>query len=111
MTRVRAIVLDPRTNDPVSARIWPWPYLTELQRLVDGYVTVVYNAREPHWHAYIAEQAQNRGLPFNARATELTRMTYTDAAPIHGTAVIVGTGRHGVDIDVPHQVLRQLGLT
>lgn len=86
------------------------PDLGTYQRIVGAFVAIYYP--DLHWHVYCHEATSLNvptDVPGNAIATDLAQ--WADPSwrrIIRGTAVVVGTGRNGQDLDVPADVLRRL---
>lgn len=86
---VRAVVIDPKTDEPFVDEISPWPDLPTLQERVGGYVELVCPP-SVRWHAYVAESGKQLGLPYNGLATDLARASDPAAADLYGTVLVVG---------------------
>jgi hypothetical protein len=101
--------MPPQPQTPGIRRISPWPDVASLRELIGGYVEIRYDI-EDGWHLYCIERGQQSHLTLNLQATELVRQADKESLPVYGTAVVVGTGVGGMDIDVPEDVaLRVLG--
>ncbi|WP_460528407.1 DUF3846 domain-containing protein [Flindersiella endophytica] len=86
------------------------PSLSTYQRVVGAFVAIYYP--DLRWHVYCHEATSlnvHTDVPGNTIATDLAQ--WADPSwkrLIRGTAVLVGTGRNGQDLDVPADVLRHL---
>lgn len=78
--------------------------LATRQTLVEGNVEAI---TCDGWHAYLNDEAGFIPLPLNARAEVLMREAGLDIErTVSGTAVFLGHGNNGEDIDAPPHLLR-----
>jgi hypothetical protein len=101
---VQALLIPPQPQHPSVRQVPPWPELPALQQLVGDYLDIRYDIASG-WHLYCPERGMERGLALNAMATGLVRHANPAARPVYGPAVVVGTGFHGEDVNVPEDLV------
>lgn len=101
---VRAVVIPSRGRWEIR---WISTSLGAYQRIIGGYVAIYRPHRE--WHLYCHEvtgMTERSRVPQNTLATALARQADPGfGVAIQGSAVVVGTGPLGQDVDIPDEVL------
>lgn len=99
-----ALIIPDQLNQPV--RLEPLePNMENLQRLVGGDLESVVRG---DWHVYFNSFGRINSLPPNLRASQLMHECGLDLGDVvRGTAVFLGHGLHGAEVDVPEYLIRR----